>query len=48
MFNVVFQPLIDFLNTRKESQGYKLGEARIITKPFADNFELISNNKIQH
>ena len=48
IFNVVFQPLIDFLNTRKESQGYKLGEARIITKPFADDFELISNNKIQH
>ena len=48
IFNVVFQPLTDFLNTRKESQGYKLGEARIITKPFADDFELISNNKIQH
>ena len=31
IFNVVFQPLIDFLNTKKEIQGYKLGDARIIT-----------------
>ena len=28
IFNVIFQPLIDFLNTKKESQGHKLGATR--------------------
>ena len=48
IFNVVFQPLIDFIMKEKESQGYHLGGTKIITKPFADDFELISNHKTKH
>ena len=48
IFNVVFQPLIDAIKSRKEDQGYNLGDKKVITKPFADDFELISNNKTKH
>ena len=45
---VVFQPLIDFTKKEKENQGYNLGNIKVITKPFAYDFELISNNKTKH
>ena len=48
IFNTVFQPLIDFIKAKKGEQGYNLGDKRVITKPFADDFELISNDKRQH
>ena len=48
IFNVVFQPLIDFIKVRKDKQGYALGNSRVITKPFADDFEIISNNEKSH
>ena len=48
LINVVFKPLIDFIIKEKESQGYHLGEIKIMKKPFADDFELISNNKRKH
>ena len=48
IFNVVFQPLIDFIKVRKDKQGYALGNSRVITKPFADDFEIISNNERSH
>ena len=48
IFNVLFQPLIDAIKSRKEDQGYNLGDKKVITKPFADDFELISNNKTKH
>ena len=40
VFNVTFQPLIDFIRRKKENAGYNLSNRRIITKPFADDFEL--------
>ena len=48
IFNVIFQPLIDFIMNHKESQGYSQGNTKVITKPFADDFELISNHKTKH
>ena len=32
----------------KDKQGYALGNSRVITKPFADDFEIISNNTKKH
>ena len=48
IFNVVFQPLIDFIKKYKESYGYKLGSSAVITKPFAEDFELLTNRKDNH
>lgn len=48
IFNVVFQPLIDFIKKYKERQGYRLGNSKIITKPFGDDFEILSNHKGNH
>ena len=48
IFNLVFQPLIDFIKLEKDKQGYALGNSRVITKPFADDFEIISNNTKRH
>ena len=48
IFNLVFQPLIDYIKVEKDKQGYALGNSRVITKPFADDFEIISNNTKKH
>ena len=48
IFNLVFQPLVDFIKLEKDKQGYALGNSRVITKPFADDFEIISNNTKRH
>ena len=48
IFNVVFQPLIDYIQQFKEKLGYNLGNTKVITKPFADDFEIITNQKNQH
>ena len=48
IFNLVFQPLIDCIKVEKDKQGYALGNSRVITKPFADDFEIISNNTKKH
>ena len=48
VFNVVFQPPIDFILEHEESHGYQLGLTKVITKPFADDFELITNHKTRH
>ena len=48
IFNVFFQPLIDFIKKYKESYSYKLGSSAVITKPFADDFELLTNRKDNH
>ena len=45
---MVFQLLISFLLSHKESSGYMLGERKIITKLFADNFECLTRNKRIH
>ena len=48
IFLVVFQPLLDFILQKKEALGYKLGNHKVITLPFADDFELITNHKTRH
>ena len=48
IFNVFFQPLIDFIKKYKESYSYKLGSSAVITKHFAVDFELFTNRKDNH
>ena len=48
IFNVTFQPLIDSILRQKEKAGYNLSNRRIISKPFADDFELITANQRMH
>ena len=48
IFLIVFNPLIEYIKTHKNTQGYKLGNTPIITTPFADDFNLISNNNVKH
>ena len=47
IFLVVFQPLLNFLLKHK-SQGCKLGNHHVVTLPFADDFEVISNHQTKH
>ena len=42
IFLVVFQPLIDFIIESKKDCGYKLGDSKVLSTPFADDFNLIS------
>ena len=48
VFNTTFQPLIDSIRRKKESSGYNLSNRKVITKPFADDFELITANQKVH
>jgi hypothetical protein len=48
IFLISFNPLIEYIKKFKETQGYTIGTTNIITTPFADDFNLVSNNKIQH
>ena len=48
IFLITFNPLIEYIKTFKERQGYKINETSVITTPFADDFNLISNNKKKH
>ena len=48
IFLSCFNPLIEYLSQMKDSQGYDLNGTRIITTPYADDFNLITNNKVQH
>ena len=45
---MVFQPLIDVIMSFKESHGYQLGETKVISTPFADDVDLISNHVKKH
>ena len=45
---MVFQPLIDFIMSFKESHSYKLGNSKVLTTPFADDLYLITNNIKNH
>ena len=48
IFLITFNPLIEYIKTFKERQGYKINETSVITTPFADDFNLISNNQKKH
>ena len=45
---MVFQPLIDFIMEFKESPGYKLGDSKVLTTPFVDDFNLLSWHLSKH
>ena len=45
---IVFQPLLNFILEHKEIHGYLLGLTKIITKPFADDFEISASHKTKH
>ena len=48
IFLVIFQPLIDFIQSHKATHGYQLGTQKVLTTPFADDFDLISCNLTRH
>ena len=48
IFLITFNPLIEFIKRFKVKQGYKIRETHVITTPFADDFNLISNNQKHH
>ena len=48
IFLVIFNPLIDYIKQFKDTHGYQLGNTKVITKPFADDFEIITNDKRKH
>ena len=48
IFLITFNPLIDYIKKFKETQGYQIKHTKVITTPFADDFNLVSNNKGHH
>ena len=45
IFLIVFNPLIEHIKKAKNTQGYNLEGTKVITTPFADDFDIISNNR---
>ena len=48
VFLIAFNPLIEYIKKFKEKQGYTIKETKVITTPFADDFNLVSINKKLH
>ena len=48
IFILVFNPIIQYLKLKEDRYGYKLNGNSVITLPYADDFNLITNNKITH
>ena len=48
IFLITLNPLIEYIKRFKERQGYTIKETTVITTPFADDFNLISNNHKLH
>lgn len=48
IFLIVFNPLIEHIKKFKETNGYDMNGTKVITTPFADDFNLISNHKSKH
>ena len=48
IFLACFNPILEYLESIKEKHGYNLNGTRIITTPYADDFNLITTNKLQH
>ena len=48
IFLITFNPLIEYIKKFKNKQGYTIKETKVITTPFADDFNLVSNNKTLH
>ena len=45
---MVFKPPIDFIMSFKESRGYKLCNSKVLSTPFADDFDLITHHIKKH
>ena len=50
IFLIIFNPLMTFIQSLKRSHGYEMGrkETKIISKPFADDFQIITRHKSKH
>ena len=48
IFILVFNPSIQYLKLKEDRYGYKLNGNSVITLPYADDFNLITNNKRTH
>ena len=53
IFLIVFNPLIEYIKQHRETHGYTLttkdkGVKSVVTTPFADDFNLLTHNKVIH
>ena len=48
IFLACFNPLLEYLTSIKTKHGYNLNGDKVISTPYADDFNLISNNKRNH
>ena len=48
IFLMCFNPVLEYLKEQQDQFGYKWGDRKIITTPYADDFNLITGNKLQH
>ena len=48
IFLACFNPLLEYLTSIKTKHGYDLNGDKVISTPYADDFNLISNNKRNH
>ena len=48
IFLMCFNPILEYLENIRNVHGFNLDGDRVITTPYADDFNLITSNKVQH
>ena len=48
IFIIVCNPIIQYLKLKEDRYGYKLNGNSVITLPYADDFNIITSNKLTH
>lgn len=48
IFLMCFNPILEYLENIRTVHGFNLDGNKIITTPYADDFNLITSNKVQH
>ena len=48
IFLMCFNPILEYLENIRNVHGFNLDGDKVITKPYADDFNLITSNKVQH
>ena len=43
-----FNPILEYLEDIRDKSGFNLDGCKVITTPYADDFNLLTSNKLQH
>ena len=48
IFLMCFNPILEYLDDIRDKSGFNMDGCKVITTPYADDFNLLTSNKLQH